>query len=411
MDQKDYWDVHKEINSSSVKKSEIMPNQITKVNNQIKLSGPVGPIIKIARLDYNQDRAMSPARPGPINELQYAFNSNSNTRDVEFSNPVKNKEYIRKSLINEGNPKFNNPGPGLRSPERVNKIQIPARPFNRQHNGELTPPVSYNRGSHQRVDPEESGLINTFEEVFPQLHKLLIIKVVTKNKGKTIEELYEILSNNALKESSSVTPESKSFKSQVKDKFEGFKKNLCQNTANCADPLCKSYHYQGERRRLVDEYSSKICEDEKCQRSEACPNAHTLTEVFFHSKIYKKIPCPFIECPLGQLCKFSHGKMAQASNLTEKLSNEIEETMKKQNQVLDSIENITKSINELQKESRMLRGLLVCCHCEKFRIEYVLQPCTHSLCGKCEEGMKQSNICIKCGVQAQVLKIDYNFNQ
>ena len=327
---------------------------------------------------------------------------------------MKNKEYVGKKQINEGNIKFqnvNNPGPGSRSPERVKKIQIPQRADYNIQNVDLMPPVSYNQGSHQRAGPEESELVKTFVEVFPQLHKLLICKVVFKNKGKTIEELYDILSKNALKENNSSAPESKSFKSQVKDKFEGIKKNLCQNTASCANPLCESYHFQGERRRLVDEYSSKICEDEKCQRSEACPNAHTLTEVFFHNKVYKKIPCPFIECHLKQLCKFSHGNIAEASNLTEKLSNEIEETIKKQNQVLVSIEKTTKLINELANESKMLKSLLVCNHCEKFRIEYVLLPCTHSLCGKCEEGMDQTKMCAKCGIQAQVLKIDYNFIQ
>jgi FtsZ-binding cell division protein ZapB len=394
--QRDHWGVKPEKEQHPekalyYKKNIIMESNITNVKN---------PRIIIPIKGYEQDKKVHNQAPiDHLNDFQLAFNSNPSrnllTKDeVSFSNPKINQEYKNR-----------------KDPERIQSSQIKKVNNSDQQRLRSKSPKPENKPNNSNLSPsknlfniqykEHPSLVAYFCEIFPSIEESVIFRIIKENPDISEHKLFEILSDIP-------TIQTKQDKiHRVKEKNQ-LKKNLCANLSECFKPNCEFYHSQGERRRLLENYSCRICRNDKCEAQEACPNSHTLSEIFFHSNLYKKLPCPFKECPLKHLCRFSHGHFNMANGLAEKLDKNIEELYEKKNGLMQVTSRTNEEIERLYKEKEQLRNRLVCSFCLKYRIEYVSIPCSHTLCGKCIEDVSGSQTCFKCNAQVEVLRIDYS---
>lgn len=313
-------------------------------------------------------------------EMQTAFNGNAKS---SYS-PIR----IEKKIPNIKNPKN-------KSPLISNRINLP----------NLSPPPK----EQIQVRIQESSLIDKkvdfMAEIFSSIPKNIINDIVKKNFNCTDNELFEKISMFQNNEEAN-----KCKTNNVKANKGEYKKSLCIKQKDCTNPFCEFFHFKGERRRTVDNYVPSLCNKKNCDFFEACECAHSLSEVFYHSSVYKKLKCPFEKCPLEELCVFSHDSKQVLCSLADKLNNELKETQEKWKQARESSEKLKNEIDQLKVEKKELRQKLVCSKCSTYRITYVFTSCGHCVCSMCVSGYTENPVCTKCKKKTKFIEIVYPLN-
>ena len=367
---KDKWDV---------KLEKIEEKNITCVNKPPEK-------IQMQKKPYSMVDQPKPSSKVAEDEIQTSFNSKVDIREP-------------------------NKKPG-RSDSKKKSININFRNNDKSLKPSQVRPINPKEIKVQVKSPEVDRKVAFLSEIFESVPKTRIQKIVAENSHLSEDSLYGLITELNF----SKTIEKKKSSSIIRNtekplNLGGYKKSLCTNQSDCANPFCGFYHFEGERRRVVDNYFPKLCENAQCDNCEGCECAHTLTEIFYHESVYRKLSCPFQECPLQELCIFSHEVKQELSTLADKLNKEFEEALNKLELVKNKSEKIQSEINQACEEKKQLRQNLVCCCCETYRITYCFSSCGHCVCTKCISGYSQTYACSKCNARTRYIEIEYNYNK
>lgn len=378
MEKNDLWNVHSEKPKIKSSIEKIDDKNIISVNKPVKK-------IEIQKKPYSD--ANQAGLPIKIveDEIQTSFSSNVVIKDPNKkpnSYAPKKKSTNIKLRINNKSPKPSNPRP------------IYSKDINLQ-----------------AKSSENDQKIVFLSEIFKSIPRETIRKILAENFNLSEEELFELFSKLSIPKNIEKKDSSNNRNTEKPLNLKEYKKSLCIEQNNCKKPFCEFYHFEGERRRVFDNFMPKLCENKSCDNCEVCECAHTLTEIFYHESFYKKLSCPFQECPLQELCIYSHESKQQLSTLADKLNNEFEETLNKLELVKNKSARILSEINQATEEKKQLRSNLVCCCCDTYRITYCFSSCGHCVCTKCVSGYSQTYSCSKCNVQTRYIEIDYNYNK